>query len=202
MIDPKRAQDFGSGAPRRGGTVYLAAADANGMMVSFIQSNYQGFGSGCVVPGTGIHLQNRALGFSLDPAHPNAVGPRKRPFHTIIPGFVMKGQEPLMAMGVMGGPNQAQGHVAMVLRTLVYGQEVQTAVDAPRWRITQGLGVACEPSMARDTLQTLSELGHDITVETPDTAFGFGGAQLVRRLDGGGYAGGSDPRKDGAAVGF
>ena len=202
LIDTARAQDFGAGAPKRGGTVYLAAADSSGMMVSYIQSNYAGFGSGVVVPGTGIHLQNRALGFTLEPGHPNEVGGGKRPFHTIIPGFLTEKGQPRMAFGVMGGPMQAQGHVQMVLRTQVWGQDVQTATDAPRWRVTEGLGVACETSMPRDALDALSALGHDITLETPDSAFGFGGAQLIQRLDSGVYAGGSDPRKDGCAAGF
>ena len=202
LIDPRRAQDFGAGAPRRGGTVYLAAADASGTMVSFIQSNYMGFGSGAVVPGTGIHLQNRGAGFTLESGHPNEAGPSKRPFQTIIPGFLTRGGDPLMAFGVMGGPMQPQGHLAMTLRTQLYGQDVQAAVDAPRWRVTEGLGVACEASMPADALQALADLGHRITVEAPDAAFGFGGAQLVHRLEGGGYAAGSDPRKDGCAVGF
>jgi len=202
LIDPAKAQDFGSGAPKQGGTVYLSAADASGMIISYIQSNYAGFGSGVVVPGTGIHLQNRGCGFTTEAGHPNEVGSRKRPFHTIIPGFLTENGVPRMAFGVMGGPMQAQGHVQMVLRTQIWGQDVQTAVDAPRWRITKGLGVACETSMPSGALQTLAELGHEITLETPDAAFGFGGAQLIYRLDAGGYAGGSDPRKDGCAVGF
>jgi gamma-glutamyltranspeptidase/glutathione hydrolase len=201
-IDPARAQDFGASAPRRGGTVYLATADAQGMMVSFIQSNYQGFGSGACVPGTGIHMQNRGAGFTLAPGRANTVGPGKRPFHTIIPGFLMAGGAPLMAFGVMGGPMQAQGHLQMTLRTELWGQDPQMAADAPRWRIGAGLSVACEVAMAEPTRAALTELGHSITVETPDAAFGFGGAQLVRRNAGGGYAAGSDPRKDGAAVGF
>ncbi len=202
LIDPARAQDFGAGAPKRGGTVYLATADTNGMMVSYIQSNYAGFGSGVVVPGTGIHMQNRGSAFVMAEGHPNRVGPRKRPFHTIIPGFLMAEGTPRMAFGVMGGPMQAQGHVQMVLRTQLWGQDVQTAVDAPRWRVTEGLGIACESAMDAGTLQTMADLGHAISLETPDAAFGFGGAQLVHRLDSGGYAGGSDPRKDGCAVGF
>jgi len=202
LIDPTRAQDFGSGAPKRGGTVYLCAADSSGMMVSYIQSNYAGFGSGVVVPGTGIHLQNRGLGFTLAEGHPNQVGPRKRPFHTIIPGFLTEKGNPKMAFGVMGGPMQAQGHLQMLLRTQIWGQDVQTAADAPRWRVTEGLGVACETAMPKSALKTLSELGHQISLETPDSAFGFGGAQLIHRLDSGGYAGGSDPRKDGCAIGY
>lgn len=202
LIDPDRAQDFGAGAPKQGGTVYLSAADASGMMVSFIQSNYAGFGSGVVVPGTGIALQNRGAGFSLDPANQNVVAGSKRPFHTIIPGFLMGTNGPKMSFGVMGGPMQAQGHVQMVLRCDLWGQDPQMAADAPRWRITEGLGVACETTLPETTLQTLRDMGHRITLEAPDNAFGFGGAQLVRRLENGTYAGGSDPRKDGAAVGF
>ncbi|WP_298913859.1 gamma-glutamyltransferase family protein [uncultured Roseobacter sp.] len=201
-IDPNRACDFGVGAPRHGGTVYLTAADASGMMVSFIQSNYAGFGSGVVVPGTGIALQNRGAGFSLDPSNQNAVGPRKRPFHTIIPGFLMDRAGPVMSFGVMGGPMQAQGHVQMVLRTQLFAQDPQMAVDAPRWRVTDGLGVACETTMPAEVLERLRAMGHDISLETPDNAFGFGGAQLIHRLPGKGYVAGSDPRKDGMAVGF
>ncbi len=202
LIDPQRAQDFKSGAPKRGGTVYLTAADASGMMVSYIQSNYAGFGSGVAVPGTGIHLQNRGAGFSLDPASQNRVGPRKRPFQTIIPGFLMGPDAPLMSFGVMGGPMQAQGHVQMVLRTQLWGQDVQMAIDAPRWRATDGLGVAVETTLPSETLDALAAMGHALALEEPDTAFGFGGAQLIHRMSDGGYAAGSDPRKDGMAVGF
>ena len=202
LIDPNKASDFGAGAPKSGGTVYLTAADASGMMVSFIQSNYAGFGSGVVVPGTGVSLQNRGAGFSLDPGHQNHVGPSKRPFHTIIPGFLMGADAPLMSFGVMGGPMQAQGHVQMVLRTQLWGQDVQMAADAPRWRVTKGLGVACETTLPDATIARLQAMGHDISLEAPDNAFGFGGAQLIHRLGPRGYAGGSDPRKDGAAIGF
>ncbi|MGZ2256466.1 gamma-glutamyltransferase family protein [Roseobacter sp. A03A-229] len=201
-IDLSRATNFGAGAPKHGGTVYLTAADASGMMVSFIQSNYAGFGSGVVVPGTGIALQNRGAGFSLDPTHQNCVGPNKRPFHTIIPGFLMGPEQPKMSFGVMGGPMQAQGHVQTVLRTQLFGQDPQMAVDAPRWRVTHGLGVACETTLPEPTLEALRAMGHEITLEAPDNAFGFGGAQLIHRLPGRGYVAGSDPRKDGAAVGF
>lgn len=202
LITTDRAQSHGPGAPRDGGTVYLTAADASGMMVSFIQSNYAGFGSGVVVPDTGISLQNRGAGFTLEPGHPNQVGPGKKPFHTIIPGFLMKNGTPKMSLGVMGGPIQAQGHVQMVLRTQFWGQDVQTAVDAPRWRFVEGREVACEAAMPDATRRRLAELGHAITVDAPDSAFGFGGAQLIEKLDSGGYAAGSDPRKDGQATGF
>ncbi len=202
LIDPNRAQNFGAGAPKHGGTVYLSAADASGMMVSFIQSNYAGFGSGVVVPGTGVALQNRGAGFSLDPNHQNVVAGGKRPFQTIIPGFLMQGDAPLMSFGVMGGPMQAQGHVQMVLRTQLWDQDVQMAADAPRWRVTDGLGVTCETTVPAATITALRALGHDIALEAPDNAFGFGGAQLIHRLGARGYAGGSDPRKDGAAMGY
>ncbi|MFK7869330.1 MAG: gamma-glutamyltransferase family protein [Roseobacter sp.] len=201
-LDTNRAQNFGAGAPKNGGTVYLTAADASGMMVSFIQSNYAGFGSGVVVPGTGVSLQNRGAGFSLNPASQNRVGPRKRPFHTIIPGFLMGPEGPLMSFGVMGGPMQAQGHMQMVLRTQLWGQDPQMAVDAPRWRVTEGLGLALETTLPDATIARLREMGHDITLEAPDNAFGFGGAQLIHKLKGRGYVAGSDPRKDGCAVGF
>ena len=200
-IDERRAQAFGAGAPRHGGTVYLCAADADGMMVSYIQSNYAGFGSGVVVPGTAISLQNRGAGFSLQPEHPNCVGPAKRPFHTIIPGFAMRGEEPLMAFGVMGGPMQAQGHMQMATRILSWGQDPQTAADAPRWRFVDGLDVALEPAVPHDVAQALAGLGHRVRIEAPDASFAFGGAQIIARIEGG-YIAGSDPRKDGCAAGF
>jgi len=201
LIDRRRAQVFGAGAPNEGGTVCLATGDAGGMMVSYIQSNYSGFGSGVVVPGTGISLQNRGYGFTLAEGHPNQVGPRKRPFNTIIPGFVMQDGAPLMAFGFMGGPIQAQGHVQVLVRTQLWGQDPQMAVDAPRWRHVAGLQVAVETAFPAAVLGALEARGHELVREPPDSAFGFGGAQLVRRIDGG-YVGGSDPRKDGHAGGF
>jgi len=201
LIDPKHAQVASAGAPRRGGTVYLTAADEEGMMVSFIQSNFSGFGSGVVVPGTGVHLQNRGSGFTLEPGHPNEVGPRKRPFHTIIPGFVMKSGQPEMSFGVMGGPMQAQGHVQMMMRCLIAGQTPQAASDAPRWRFLSGRAVAMETAMPASIQSALSAMGHEIRLEPPDTAFGFGGAQLIRRTPAG-YVAGSDHRKDGCAIGY
>ena len=201
LIDRRQAGDPGAGAPRQGGTVYVTAADASGMMVSYIQSNFAGFGSGIVVPGTGIHLQNRGSGFTLEPGHPNRVGPRKRPFHTIIPGFLMGPGGPLMSFGVMGGPMQAQGHVQMVLRTQSFGQDPQSASDAPRWRFVAGREVAVEWNMPEATVAGLAALGHEIGRETPDHSFAFGGAQLIAR-SGDGYVAGSDHRKDGQAVGF
>jgi gamma-glutamyltranspeptidase/glutathione hydrolase len=171
------------------------------MMVSYIQSNYSGFGSGVVVPETGISLQNRGFGFTLSEGHPNQVGPRKRPFHTIIPGFVMGSQGPLMAFGLMGGPIQAQGHLQMMLRTQLWEQDPQTAADAPRWRYVAGRQVAIESDIPDKIVEALAARGHELVREPPDAAFGFGGAQLVRKIDSG-YVAGSDPRKDGQAAGF
>jgi gamma-glutamyltranspeptidase/glutathione hydrolase len=196
------AADPGHGTPKPTGTVCLSAADDSGMMISFIQSNYMGFGSGVVVPGTGISLQNRGTGFSLDPHHVNVVAPRKRPFHTIIPGFAMNADgTPLMAFGLMGGPIQAQGHLQLMLRILRYKQNPQAAADAPRWRILSGRAVAVERSFDPALAEALRARGHDIQVQAPSGVFAFGGAQIIMRGDGG-YIGGSDPRKDGQAVAY
>jgi gamma-glutamyltranspeptidase/glutathione hydrolase len=185
--------------PQRGGTVYLATADAGGMMVSFIQSNFWGFGSGVVVPGTGIALQNRGYGFSCDPNHPNCVAPRKRPFHTIIPGFATDARgKALCAFGVMGGAMQAQGHLQVVARMFAHGQNPQAALDAPRWRVMDGLEVMIEPGFPEATLADLKSRGHVLT-SGPSAEFG-GGQIILRAADG--YVAGSDWRKDGAAVGF
>lgn len=201
MIDAARAGDPGAGAPTAGGTVYLSAADAQGRMVSFIQSNYMGFGAGVVVPGTGIHMQNRGAGFVAEAGHANTVGPSKRPFQTIIPGFVMRGGAPEMSFGVMGGPMQAQGHLQMTLRTMLWGQDPQAASDAPRWQVISGRKVAVENAMPEATVEALRKMGHDVVREGTEAEFGFGGAQLIRR-QGDGYIAGSDHRKDGCAVGF
>ena len=198
-IDMRRAQDPGHGVPDQSGTVYLTAADEQGMMVSFIQSNYMGFGSGIVVPDTGISLQNRGTGFSLEEGHPNRVGGGKRPFHTIIPAFLMQGDWPLMSFGVMGGPMQAQGHVQMVLRLVDYGQNPQAAVDAPRWQVLKGRSVAIEEDFSPAVLDELAGRGHQLE-RLPRQPM-FGGAQLIYRLVDG-YCAASEPRKEGQAVGF
>lgn len=201
LIDRRNAQNYGPGAPTDGGTVCVAAGDETGMMVSFIQSNYSGFGSGVVVPDTGISLQNRGSGFSLKKDHPNEVGPSKRPFHTIIPGFITKSSKPHAAFCLMGGPMQAQGHLQLFLRTQLWKQDPQTAADAPRWRVLDGNRVAIEPEVKETVLDILKLRNHDLEREAPDSSFGFGGAQVIQRIDGG-YVAGSDPRKDGAAAGF
>jgi gamma-glutamyltranspeptidase/glutathione hydrolase len=198
-IDRGRALDFDAGKPPVGDTVYLCAADADGTMVSYIQSNYFSFGSGIVVPGTGISLQNRGSGFSLEPGHANAYGPGKRPFHTIIPGFVTKKSgDPLLAFGVMGGPMQPQGHLQMVLRVFGHGQNPQAAADAPRWQVTEGRGVAVEEGGAPAVREALAALGHEVSVAPPIL---FGGAQAALRVDGG-YVAATESRKDGVVAGF
>ncbi len=180
-------------------TVYLCAADDNGMMVSYIQSNYMGFGSGIVIPGTGIAMQNRGRGFSLKPGHPNQVGPSKRPYHTIIPGFVSSDDGAKMAFGVMGGHIQHQGHVQLVHRVIDHGQDPQMAVDAPRWIVNPDFSVGLEPGIARHVLQDLLNRGHKVTFE--NRVGTFGGAQLIYQTKDG-YVAGSDYRKDGHAAGF
>jgi gamma-glutamyltranspeptidase / glutathione hydrolase len=205
LLDPNRAASPRPGVPGRGGTVYLCAADAGGRMVSYIQSNFMGFGSGVVVPGTGISLQNRGAGFVLDPDHPNRVGGGKRPFHTIIPGFVTQDGEPLAAFGVMGGAMQAQGHLQVMLRTLLYGQNPQAAIDAPRWQVLpDGETIAIERGFEGSVYQELEDRGH-VVLRDPRVASGdrfFGGGQAIWRLRGGGYLGASDPRREGQAIGL
>jgi gamma-glutamyltranspeptidase/glutathione hydrolase len=194
-----RAQKPAGGMPPSGGTVTLAAADASGMMASWIQSNFQGFGSGVVVPGTGISLQNRGIGFNLEAGHPNRVGGRKRPFHTIIPGFVTRDGAPLAAFGLMGGNMQAQGHVQMVLRMFEQGLNPQAASDAPRWYLHEDFRVALEPGFEPGVVEELRRRGHEVEVDSSDLR--FGGAQIVLRTEDG-YCAASDHRKDGQAVGY
>ena len=207
LIDPKRAQDFGPGHGPQGGTVYLTAADESGMMVSFIQSNYMGFGSGIVVPGYGLSLQNRGHGFTLDETSDNLVGPGKRPFQTIIPAFLTKGGKPVMSYGVMGGDMQPQGHMQTLVRMLDYHQQPQAACDAPRWRWYGGI-LNAEQGFDPATAQGLSDLGHRVE-PFADSYQDYGAGQFIWRLDEGqgdvavtGYAAASDPRRDGQAVGF
>ena len=197
-IDPDDAADPGNGAPHPGGTVYLCTADSEGRMVSLIQSNYMGFGSGIVVPGTGISLANRGAGFVTGAEHPNVVAPSKRPFSTIIPGFVSAASGPLMAFGVMGGQMQAQGHVQMMVRTLLWGQNPQAAVDAPRWRVAAGRDVLVETGVNAKVAALLTRRGHDVSTASTRS---FGGAQAIWRT-GSGWLGASDWRKEGQAVGF
>lgn len=198
----ERARLPAPGEPPRGGTVYLCAADADGMMVSLIQSNYQGFGSGIVVPGTGISLQNRGRGFTLEPGHPNQVGGGKRPFHTIIPAFLSREGEAIGPFGVMGGPMQPQGHLQVVVNQVDYGMNPQTSLEAPRWRWDGGLRVALEASVPAAVASGLAARGHETLMMERVFNHNFGRGQIIRRLPGGGYIAGSEPRSDGCAVGY
>ena len=201
-IDPARASAPLPGVPRQGGTVYLTAADASGCMVSLIQSNYYAFGSGIVVPGTGVALHNRGWNFSLQPGHPNEVGPGKKPLHTIIPGFVTDASgAPHMALGVMGGFMQAQGHVQMMCRASDFGQNPQAMIDAPRFMVSPiDATVKLEAHMPVDVAEGLRARGHRVEV-LPTGHLDFGAAQVIQRV-GPHYIGGSDGRRDGQVVGF
>jgi len=203
-MSPTRAQErVDPGLARtKSETVYLTAADAEGNMVSFINSNYDYFGSGIVVPGTGFALHNRGAGFTLTPGLPNTVAPGKRPFHTLIPGFVtqtVNGREQAyMSFGLMGGGVQAQGHVQFLINYFVFGMDLQAAIDAPRFRHYDGLRVALETPVTDSVREALKAMGH-VLIDQPPVA--FGGAQAIVRLPKG-FAAGSDPRKDGMAAGY
>ncbi len=177
-------------------TIYLSVADQYGNMVSFICSIYEYFGSGIVVPGTGFVLQNRGAGFNLEEGSPDYIGPRKLPFHTIIPAFVTKDGTPWLSFGVMGGSMQPQGHVQVLLNLLEFGMDLQEAVDAPRFRHFSGTTVAIE-NLPDSVAAQLGALGHEL--RSPE-GVAFGGAQAVMKLERG-WAAASDPRKDGMAAG-
>lgn len=179
-----------------GGTVYLAAADRD-LMVSFIQSNYHGFGSGVLIPNTGIALQNRGMGFSLQPGHPNQFAPGKRPFHTIIPGFLTQGNQPLGPFGVMGAHMQPQGHVQVVVNLTDYNMNPQAALDAPRWQVTAGKNVFLEQTVPRSTALALGDRGHTIHLSPEGRIFGKG--QIILR-QGKTLIAASEPRADGVAL--
>jgi gamma-glutamyltranspeptidase/glutathione hydrolase len=209
LIDPKRATHFKFGMPKAGGTIYMSAADESGMMVSFIQSNYMGFGSGVVVPDYGLSMQNRGFGFSTDPKSPNVVAGGKRPFHTIIPAFLTQQvngrDEAVMSFGVMGGDMQPQGHLQSIVRMLDYGQQPQAACDAPRWKVNRDFTIDIESTLNADTARGLQELGHEIK-SFDDPYMDFGSGQYIWRLDRNeperGYVAASDSRRDGLAAGF
>jgi gamma-glutamyltranspeptidase/glutathione hydrolase len=181
-------------------TIYLCTADADGMMVSLIQSNFDTFGSHVVVPGTGIALQNRAASFSLDPSHPNRLEPGKRPFHTIIPGFLTHNGAAIGPFGVMGGHMQPQGHVQMIVNMLDYGLDPQASLDAPRWYWGEERWVQVEPTVAPAIVEALRQRGHEINVDDEIDFVGRG--QIIWRLPSGVYVAGSEPRADGCALGY
>ncbi|MFY0545895.1 gamma-glutamyltransferase family protein [Brevibacillus sp. H7] len=187
-----------SGEPPKGGTVYLATADKEGNMVSFIQSNYMGFGSGLVVPETGISLQNRGHNFSLDPSHANRLEPGKRTYHTIIPGFLTKDNKPVGPFGVMGGFMQPQGHVQVVMNMIDFHLNPQAALDAPRWRWLSHKTVELEHSVPEHIALSLAEKGHHI--QWAVDAGGFGRGQIIIRDENGVLAGGTEPRTDGSVA--
>lgn len=180
----------------KGGTVFLVAADQD-LMVSFIQSNYEGFGSGILIPDTGIALHNRGAGFSLEPGHPNQVAPRKRPFHTIIPAFLTRNGQPLGPFGVMGAPMQPQGHVQVVVNLTDYGMNPQSALDAPRWRVLDGSTVLLEHTVPRHVASELGDRHHTIRVSPEVSLFGKG--QIILR-HGDTLVAASEPRADGIAI--
>jgi len=170
------------------------------MMVSLIQSNYMGFGSGIVVPGTGISMQNRGTGFSLHADHPNLVGGGKRPYHTIIPGFLTRAGAPVAAFGVMGGPIQPQAHLQTLIRLIDYHANPQALLDAPRWKVNGGISLDLESEASPALRAGLAALGHQFA-SVPDSYMDFGAGQFIVR-DNDGYVAGSDPRRDGQAAGY
>lgn len=203
-IDPRRAQPFAFGRAPQGGTVQVSAADRSGMMVSLVQSNHIGFGSGVVVPGTGVSLHNRGYAFSADAAHPNAVAGGKRPGHASTPLLLTRAGAPQASFGVMGGNMQPQGHVQTLVRMVDHGQQPQAACDAPRWRWTHGMSVDAEPSMSTGLIDALRARGHAVE-RTRDPHADFGSGQFVWRLGDPavqGYVGASDGRRDGLAAGL
>ncbi|MCP1571873.1 gamma-glutamyltranspeptidase/glutathione hydrolase [Herbaspirillum rubrisubalbicans] len=187
-----------AGDPSRGGTVYLCTADAEGNMVSFIQSNYMGFGSGLVVPGTGIALHNRGNNFTLEAGHPNVLAAGKRPYHTIIPGFMTRNGQAVGPFGVMGGFMQPQGHVQMVMNTVDFGLNPQAALDAPRWEWEKGNKVSIEHTTAEHLFRGLGGLGHEVSWS--GNQLGFGRGQIIWRNDEGVLCGGTEPRTDGCVA--
>ncbi len=191
-ITPPRSEET------KGGTVYLTAADGDGNMISLIQSNYMGFGSGLVVPGTGVALHNRGHNFSFDPDHHNCLAPGKKTYHTIIPGFLTKNGKPLGPFGVMGGFMQPQGHVQVVMNLTDFGHNPQAALDGPRFQWMKGLQVQLEKTVPSSIVQELLEMGHEITVTEENSGYGRG--QIILRADNGTLIGGTESRVDGTVA--
>ncbi|SET36087.1 gamma-glutamyltranspeptidase / glutathione hydrolase [Salinibacillus kushneri] len=189
------------GQPLKGGTVYLATADKEGNMVSFIQSNYMGFGSGLVVPNTGIALQNRGHNFSLNPSHDNALKGGKRTYHTIIPGFLTKNGNPVGPFGVMGGFMQPQGHVQVLMNTIDFHLNPQAALDAPRWQWIEGKMIAVESTFPSHIAESLVRKGHEIQVQLEKGAFGRG-QMIWKDNETGTLYGGTESRTDGTIASY
>lgn len=200
-FDPSRASRPVPGQGAVGGTIYLCAVDADGMLVSLIESNYAGFGSGVTVPGWGLNLQNRGALFSLDPGHANVIAPRKRTLHTLMPAMARRGDRPWLMFGTMGGDGQAQTHVQLLTRIVDDGEDIQRAVDAPRWVVTpRTWDVTAERRFGPATLHGLRALGHQLSV-VGDHDSRLGHAHAIR-VTPSGYEGATDPRAEGAVLGF
>lgn len=186
------------GKPFCGGTVYLCTADGEGNMVSFIQSNYKDFGSGIVLPGYGINLNDRGAGFSLNPELDDYLAPRKKPYHTIIPGFLTREGEAVGPFGVMGAYMQPQGHVQVIMNTVDWLLNPQSALDAPRWQWIAGKEIWLESSVAPEIVEDLRRRGHEVRVLEDDTTFGRG--EIIWRDSNGVLAGATEPRADGVVA--
>ncbi len=187
-----------AGDPSCGGTIYLCTADGEGNMVSWIQSNYQGFGSGIVIPHTGIAMNDRGANFSLDNSAANCLAPKKKSYHTIIPGFMTKNGKAIGPFGVMGGFMQPQGHVQVIMNTLEFGMNPQEALDAPRWQWIKDNEIQVETGFSESVIDSLRQRGHIITVMQDSMTFGRG--QIIWRRDDGTLIAGSEPRTDGLAA--
>ncbi len=202
-IDPTIARDFQHGPPKTGGTILLCTADNAGNMVSLIQSNYEGWGSGIVIPNTGIAMQNRGACFTLEKGHVNEYAPSKLPYHTIIPGMMVRrdakgAAHPHIAFGVMGGYMQPQGQLQVGSRIEDHGTNPQAALDAPRWQVSEGLALAMEPGFPRETVEELTRRGHTVKVAS-EKSITFGRGQCIQRVEHG-YVAASDMRGDAQAV--
>jgi gamma-glutamyltranspeptidase/glutathione hydrolase len=200
LIDRNRARSGRQRTGLLGGTVYVCAADKDGTSVSLIQSNFTGFGSGVTVPEWGVSLQNRGASFSLDPGHPNAIGPEKRPLHTLIPGMALRDGRPWLVFGTMGGPGQAQTHVQLLARIIDDGEDIQRAIGAPRWLVAADGGVSVEGRVDAMIVDGLTQRGHRVEVRGP-YEFAMGHAHAIEVLPVG-YAGATDPRAEGAVLGL
>ena len=202
-IDPAKARDFQHGPPKTGGTILLCTADKDGNMVSLIQSNYTGWGSGIVIPNTGIAMQNRGACFTLEKGHVNEYAPAKLPYHTIIPGMLVKrdaagAARPHVAFGCMGGYMQPQGQLQIASRLEDHRANPQAALDAPRWQVSEGLRLDVEPGFAQATIDELEKRGHEVKVAR-EKSITFGRAQCIQRVEHG-YVAASDCRGDAQAV--
>ena len=192
------AQDPEPGDPFRGGTIYLCTADGEGNMVSYIQSNYMGFGSGIVIPGTGIALQNRGANFTLDEDMENRLGPGKKSLHTIIPGFLMKDGKAVGPFGVMGGFMQPQGHVQVIMNTRDFMMNPQETLDVPRWQWVGGKKIQVEKTFPAEIVEELKRRGHEM--EVLESSLTFGRGQIIWRDENGVLCGATEPRADGAVA--